>query len=128
MNKETTTVRETVTSQPTQGVTQVVTQKSFLGDFFISKTNQIIFGIIAIIDLLLVLRIFFLVAGANQVGIVSNILNFTNLFVAPFQGIFPSPVSGNSYLDVAAIMAIIIWALAGFVIGLVLDWFSTSTN
>lgn len=130
MDNETTTVQETVTSHSPNAVSQTrtVSRKSFLGDFFVSKVNQIIFGILGIITILLLLRIFFLVAGANQVGIVSSLINFTNLFVAPFQGIFPAPASGNAYLDVASILAIIIWGIAAFIISIVLDWFSSSTK
>lgn len=130
MDNETTTVQETVTSQSPNGVSQTrtVTKQSFLGDFFVSKANQIIFGIIGIINILLLLRIFFLVAGANQVGIVSTLISFTNIFVAPFQGIFPAPVSGNAYLDVAAILAIVIWALGGFIASIILNWFSNRTD
>lgn len=130
MDNETTTVRETVTSHSPNSVSQTrtVSRKSFLGDFFVSKINQIIFGILGIISLLLLLRIFFLAADANRVGIVSWLIDFTNIFVAPFQGIFAAPATGNTYIDVAAILAIIIWSIAATILSVVLDWFSSSTK
>lgn len=130
MDKETTTVQETVVSHSPNAVTQTrtVTTESFWADFFVSKTNQIIFGLVAILDLLLLLRVMFLFAGANQVGVVATLINITAVFVMPFQGIFPSPSSGTSYLDIAALLAIVMWAVFGLIIGVVLEWFTTDTE
>lgn len=131
MNEDVEVTKETVvTNSPNVAASQTrtVTRRGFMADFFVSKTNQIIFGIIAIIDLLLLLRITFLLLGANRVGVVNFIMSLTDVLVAPFHGIFPAPSSGNSYLDVAAIVAIIIWAVIGFIIGIILEWFSTSTE
>jgi hypothetical protein len=120
----------TVTQTPAGSVqTQTVTRSgSPVSDFFISKTNQVIFAFIGIIDLLLLLRIAFLLLGGNQVGVVSFILSITNVFVMPFTGIFPSPTSGNSYFDVAAVLAIVIYAVFGVILGIIIDLFSTKAE
>jgi len=120
----------TVTQTPAGSVkTQTVVRSgSPLSDFFVSKTNQIIFAFIGIIDLLLLLRIAFLLLGGNQVGVVSFIISITQIFVMPFTGIFPSPSSGNSYFDVAAVLAIIIYAVFGVILGIIIDLFSTKSE
>jgi hypothetical protein len=125
-----TTEKITVSETPAGTVqTQTVSQAQVPNsDFFVSKTNQVIFAFIGIIDLLLVLRIIFLLLGANQVGVVSFLLSFTQLFVAPFLGIFPSPSAGASYLDVASIVAIIIYLVIGYILGLIINLFSTKTE
>ena len=120
----------TVSQSPSGDVqTQTVTRnKSSFSEFFVSKTNQVIFAIVGIIDLLLLLRVVFLLLGANQVGVVSFILSITQIFVAPFTGIFPSPSSGNSYLDVASIVAIIIYIVFGGILGIIIDLFSNKSE
>jgi len=120
----------TVTETPTGNVqTQTVTQRgSSISDFFVSKTNQVILAIVGIIDLLLLLRVIFLLLGANQVGIVNFILNITQILVAPFTGIFPSASSGSSYLDVASIVAMILYLVFAFILGIIIDLFSTKTK
>ncbi len=116
----------TVTETPVGTVqTQTTTKRGLsLNELFVSKTNQVIFTVVGIIDLLLLLRLGFLLLGANQVGIVSFILSLTQIFVAPFTGIFPSPSSGSSYLDMAALIAIIIYIVFGFILGFIIDLFS----
>jgi len=124
------TVERVVVSETPNTVTKQTVVQSGLStqDFFVSKTNQIIFTFIGIIDLLLMLRIAFLLLGANRVGFVNFILNLTQIFVAPFVGIFPAPVSGASYFDVAALVAIIVYLVFGAIIGVLLDLFSSKTD
>lgn len=118
--------RTTVTQTPAGNVqTQTVTSKgSSINEFFVNKTNQVIFTIVGIIDLLLLLRVVFLLLGANQVGIVDFILSLTGIFVAPFNGIFTAPTSGNSYFDVAAVVAMVIYVVFGIILGVIVDLFS----
>ncbi len=119
----------TVTQTPTATVqTQTVKTRGTVSDFFVSKTNQVIFTFVGIIALLLLLRIVFLLLGANQVGIVDFILSITQIFVAPFIGIFPSPSSGASYFEVASVVAIVIYAIFGTILGVIIDLFSTKAE
>lgn len=121
-------VTSTPNSLPVESVqTQTVTSRGSFSDFFVSKTNQVIFSIIGIIDLLLALRILLLLFGANQVGVASFIINITQIFVLPFAGIFPSQSAGNSYLDVAAIIGIIMYIVLGIILGIIIDLFSNKT-
>jgi len=120
----------TVTQTPTGNVqTQTVTRSDdIFSNFFVSKTNQIVFAIVGIIELLLFLRVVFLVLGANQVGIVNFIISLTQVFVTPFVGIFSSPSAGSSYLDVASIISMIIILLFGFILGTIINLFSSKTE
>lgn len=124
--------RTTVSSQDpvtnTATTKTVVSRNGAFADFFVSKTNQVIFSIIAIIDLLILLRLIFLLLGANRVGIVNFILNLTQIFVAPFMGIFPSPSVEGAYLETASIMAIIIWAVFGYILSLIIGLFGRDSE
>jgi hypothetical protein len=97
-------------------------------EFMVSKTNQVIFAFIGIIALLLLLRFTFLLLGANQVGIVSFILVLTEIFIAPFRGIFPSPSSGEAYFDTASLVAIVIYFVFGFILATIINLFSSRTD
>jgi hypothetical protein len=124
---EDTTVQETseVAATPTGQVeTRTVTTNSSASDFLVGKTNQIIFSIISIVGILIALRFLFLLFGANRVGIVDFVLAITNIFVAPFKGIFPSPTTGDAYFETASIVAIICWTILGVILGMVVRMFS----
>lgn len=106
----------------------VVSRSGALGDFFVSKTNQVIFTIVAIIDLLVLLRLILLLLGANRVGVVNFIVSLTNIFVAPFMGVFPSPTVEGAYLETASLMAIILWAVLGYILSLIIGMFGKDTD
>src|ERR1700743_3662473 len=71
----------------------------------------VIFGIIV-----LALRVFLLAFSANaSTPFVNFIYTTSATFLNPFRGIFPPrSVSATGYLDVAALFAIIIYALIGW--------------
>lgn len=119
--------RTTVTESDGMGgtATRTVTARSnFLGDFFVSKTNQVIFSILAIINLLLLVRFILLLLGANQVGIVSWLIVFTEFLVAPFYGIFsPAEVQGG-YFEAASIVAMITYTVIAYILSVIIGLFS----
>lgn len=120
-----------INSTPTgdlQSKTTVVSTEEPANEFFVSKTNQVIFAIVGIIDLLLLLRIIFLLLGANQVGVVNFVIKLTDVFLIPFTGIFKSPSSGDAYLDVAAIVAILVYGLFAFILSMIVNLFSRKTE
>src|SRR6185369_5425118 len=119
-----------VTHTPTGNVEKqtIVRSGPSISEFFVSKTNQVIFAFIGVIDLLLLLRVMFLLLGANNVGVVSWILAITQVFVAPFTGIFPSQAAGNSYFDVASVVAIIMYLVFGVILGVIIDLFSNTPD
>ncbi|MFS8130733.1 MAG: hypothetical protein ACMG57_02015 [Candidatus Dojkabacteria bacterium] len=126
--KETTTV----TRDPMVGATTTRTVRSgssiFPEDFFVSKVNQVIFGLVSIVNVLILFRFILLLLGANQTGFVSFLVNFTNFFVAPFQGIFPATVVETGYFEVASILAIIAWYILALIFAVILGFFSTKTD
>lgn len=71
--------------------------------------------LIVTIELLLVLRLAFLVLGANPFnGFVSAIYALTRPLVAPFFGIFPE-IEGAGF-DAATLVAMVVYALVGYVV------------
>ena len=76
------------------------------------RTAQIVYTIGGIVEALLVIRIIFELLAANPDAGFSNLIyTITALLVAPFQGVFPTPQSHGSILDLAAVLAIIVYAL-----------------
>jgi uncharacterized protein YggT (Ycf19 family) len=80
--------------------------------YWARRVIALLFGILFA---LLILRIVLLALGANSDnGIVDGIYGITEPFVAPFRGIFSMdeirPV-GRSVFDIAALVALIGWAL-----------------
>jgi len=71
----------------------------------------LIFGVIQIV---IGLRIVLLVLDAREAnGLVAFILNVSQLFVAPFEGIFRTNAltTGGSILDIAAVVALVGWTV-----------------
>ena len=80
------------------------------------RVTVLAFGII---QLLIVLRVLLLLIDANQAnGLVAGILAFSQLFVAPFEGILHTNAlsAGGSVLDVAALVALFGWTVLELVI------------
>jgi uncharacterized protein YggT (Ycf19 family) len=77
--------------------------------------RRIVLLLFGILQGLLILRIVLLLLVANQGNdIVSAIINFTDIFVEPFRGMFQLDrvrADQGSVLDVAAIVALIAWTL-----------------
>jgi uncharacterized protein YggT (Ycf19 family) len=87
----------------------------------IRRAIWVIFGVIIA---LIGIRILFLALGANEGNaIVDAIYAITEPFVAPFRGIFSidqvRPI-GASVFDVAALVAMVGWALVGMLIEAIL--------
>ena len=82
-------------------------------------TRRVVVLIFGIIQLLIGLRIVLLLLNAREGNdLVSFILNTSQLFVAPFVGIFNSDAlrASGSVLDIAAIAAIVGWTILEVVI------------
>lgn len=86
------------------------------GGEMLRRVVTLIFGII---QTFIVLRIVLLLLNAREGNdLVAFILNTSQLFVAPFIGIFNQDAlaSGGSVLDVAAIAALVGWTILEFII------------
>jgi len=78
----------------------------------IFKSWQVIWFILAAIEVLLGLRMTFKAIGANELsGFVSFIYNITDILVGPFARIVPSTVNGASVIEWSTIIAAIIYGL-----------------
>lgn len=92
------------------------------------RGNAWIWYIVGIIDLALVLRGLFHLFGARSVGFADLLYSITGIFVAPFRGIFDNPKVEGSYFDMAAIVAIIIYTLLGWIIVRLIDLATRPTD
>jgi hypothetical protein len=90
--------RRTVTSRPS-------------GSAVAQRVVILLFGIVQV---LIVLRVVFLLLDAREGNdLVQFVLNASQIFVAPFEGMLNTNAlhAGGSVLDVAAILALIGWTL-----------------
>jgi len=115
--KVTRTVSTHQTPQATVQQGQVSTSNQVDSEVFVlAKTHQVIWFIAHLIAIILGLRFVFLLLGANLTGIVLFIYNLSSVFVLPFRGIFPSPTTGEFYLDSAALLGIALYYLLAFLL------------
>jgi hypothetical protein len=81
------------------------------GSAIASRVVILLFGIVQV---LILLRIVFLLMDAREGNdLVSWVLNASQIFVAPFEGMLNTNAlsAGGSVLDIAAILALIGWTL-----------------
>ncbi len=92
-------------------------------DYTVRRVIDLIFGIIIG---LIALRILFLLLNAREGNaLVAGILNLSQIFVAPFEGIlrWDALSARGSVLDVAAIVAIVGWVIVWWLVKAVLNVF-----
>lgn len=102
----------TVTQMPTGAEVQ---------DAQSDRGNAWVWYIVGIIDLVLLLRLVFLLLGAKAVGFADFLYSISSPFVAPFRGIFPNPQVEGSYFDTASLAAIIVYILVGWIVSRLID-------
>jgi hypothetical protein len=81
--------------------------------------RRIIVLVFGLIQVVIGARIVLLLLDAREAnGLVSGILNISQLFVAPFEGILRTDAlqSGGSTFDVAAIVALVGWSLLELIV------------
>jgi YGGT family len=81
--------------------------------------RRVVVLLFGLIQVAIVLRIVLLVMDAREGnGLVSGILNFSQFFVGPFDGILKTNAltSGGSILDLAAIVALVGWTVLEFIV------------
>ncbi|MDQ2809892.1 MAG: YggT family protein [Chloroflexota bacterium] len=82
--------------------------------------SRLIWFVVGLIDILLAIRFVLLVAGADQnAGFAQLIYGVTNLFVAPFAGLFGRAITypgaaGTGVIEWESLVAIVVWSLVGF--------------
>lgn len=81
------------------------------------RWSHVVYLILGIVETLLVIRFILKLLAANPgAGFSSLIYNITDPLVALFQGVFPNAQARGSVVDLAAILAIIVYALVAWVI------------
>jgi hypothetical protein len=88
--------------------------------------RRIVVLVFGIIQILIVLRIVLLLLDAREANdIVRAILNASQIFVAPFDGIFRTNAltAGGSILDIAAIAALVGWSVLEMIVLWIADVF-----
>lgn len=132
MDTQTTvTKEETAFTTPTTDTVQQVTSTNVVGDkaeFSIFKTNQIIWYIIGVINILIFSRFLLLLLGAGSSGFVSFIYDISGIFVRPFFGIFGTTRIEKSVFEVASLCAIFAYTILGFLISQFITLFSKRTD
>lgn len=82
-------------------------------------TRRVIVLLFGLIQIVIGARIILLVLDAREAnGLVSAVLNVSQFFVAPFNGILNTNAltSGGSTLDVAAILALVGWSVLELIV------------
>lgn len=88
--------------------------------------RRVVVLVFGLIQAVIVLRIVLLLLDARTGNdLVAAILNVSQVFVAPFEGIFNSTAlkTGGSVLDLAAVLAIIGWTILEFLVLAVINLF-----
>jgi uncharacterized protein YggT (Ycf19 family) len=79
------------------------------------RAVQVIWLVAGLITTLIGIRFVLRLLGAStQSAFVGFIYGLTDVLVAPFRAIFPNTSGANSTFDVAALVAIVIYALIGW--------------
>ncbi|NLN65217.1 MAG: YggT family protein [Clostridiaceae bacterium] len=96
----------------TNGTSAYVEEKPL----WFTRTKNITYYLLGLIEVILVLRFLFMLLGANpRSGFTSFLYLFSGIFIAPFSGIFnPITTTGlvsRSVFDPATIVAMVIYAL-----------------
>ncbi len=82
--------------------------------FQISALVGFFFGVL---EGLIGIRILLRLVGANpQNAFARLVYDFTALFLAPFNGLMPTPAAGPMVLEVSSLIAILVYALVGWAI------------
>jgi len=82
-------------------------------------TRRVLVLVFGLVQVLIGLRFVLLLLDAREAnGLVSGILNFSQLFVAPFEGILRTDAlrASGSILDVTAIVAFVGWTILELIV------------
>jgi hypothetical protein len=88
------------------------------------RVSQLIWLFFGIVEGLIGLRVLLKLIGANpDNGFASFVYNAAALFLAPFFGLIGSPSAGGMVLEVPSLIAMLVYALLGWVIVRVISQF-----
>jgi YGGT family len=79
------------------------------------RAEQAVWLVTGVVDALIVIRfVFKLLAASSQASFVTFIYNLTQIFVAPFHGIFNTAANGRNVFEPESLVAIVIYSLIGW--------------
>jgi hypothetical protein len=79
------------------------------------RAEQAVWLVTGIVTALLIIRFAFkLLAASTQASFVTFIYDLTQVFVAPFHGIFNTAANGNNVFEPESVVAIVIYSLIGW--------------
>jgi len=79
------------------------------------RAVQVIWMATGLVTILIAMRFVLKVLGAStQSGFVSFMYGITDALVAPFRAIFPAASGASSTVDVASLVAIVVYAIIGW--------------
>jgi hypothetical protein len=108
-----------VVAEPAYATGEVVDRTTVVTPSGGELGRRLVVLVFGIIQILIVLRIVLLLLNAREGNdLVSFILNASQVFVAPFVGIFNSDAlhAGGSVLDIAAIAALVGWTVLEWIV------------
>lgn len=81
----------------------------------IFRSYQVIWYFLAALETLLAFRFLFKLSGASTAsGFVRFIYNISAPFIAPFRGIYPTPVVEGAVLEWITIVAMFVWVILAY--------------
>ena len=106
------TVREESTVVNESGSTPIREASMVKSSTPARRAMEIIYLVFAVIDAVLLIRLVLKLLGANaHAGFAQFTYGLTDFFLAPFKGLLPTIVSGQSVLELSLIFAILIYSL-----------------
>jgi uncharacterized protein YggT (Ycf19 family) len=107
------TIEEVEINTRTGNETRVTEYRSSPWNSFATKLVRIVMLIGGIVSILLLVRIVFVALGANPENeFAAFIYRVTDILVAPFIGILSNKTIGGIVVDIAAVVALLIYAIA----------------
>jgi YGGT family len=93
----------------------MTTQTTTVRPAYSLRAEQGVWLLTGVVDALIAIRfVFKLLAASSQASFVTFIYNLTQIFVAPFHGIFNTAANGRNVFEPESLVAIVIYSLIGW--------------
>jgi hypothetical protein len=93
----------------------MTTQTTTVRPAYSLRAEQAVWLLTGVVDALIAIRfVFKLLAASSQASFVTFIYNLTQVFVAPFHGIFNTAANGRNVFEPESLVAIVIYSLIGW--------------
>jgi hypothetical protein len=103
------------TMEATRGNMTTTTETTSVRPAYSVRSEQAVWLVTGIVTALLIIRfVFKLLAASTQASFVTFIYDLTQLFVAPFHGIFNTAANGHNVFEPESVVAIAIYLLIGW--------------